>query len=66
MPLVRTDRTPEAGDTRIHLIIAAPSTSQRRRAARWTLRRRLVCLITEQLTPGRHVQPVTNAKEGQK
>ncbi|MFB9403590.1 hypothetical protein [Pseudarthrobacter polychromogenes] len=37
----------------MHLIIA-PSAPQRRRAARWTLRRRLVCLVTEQLTPGRH------------
>lgn len=47
----------------MHLIIAAP---QRRRAARWTIRRRLACLLTEQLTPGRHRQPTTTQKEGQK
>lgn len=37
----------------MHLIIA-PRSPQRRRAARWTLRRRLVCLLTEQYIPGRH------------
>lgn len=26
------------------------------RAARWTFRRRLACLFTEQLIPGRHYQ----------
>lgn len=33
-----------------------PRSPKSRRAARWTIRRRLVCLVTEQLQPGRHRQ----------
>lgn len=39
----------------MHLMIA-PRSPKSRRAARWTIRRRLVCLVTEQYIPGRHRQ----------
>jgi hypothetical protein len=40
----------------MQLTITPQPAPQRRRAARWTLRRRLACLVTEQLLPGRHYQ----------